>query len=183
MFLCMSFSALSFPRLAKALTVSQPVKGCSPVRLSETLSPNDQASLVMSTNGVRFCFPLFLYMESKKNQHDIGVFGCDYYCLRTSFSSMQCIQKQTSVCFFLCGVQLRHFHPSICCHLGTGFFAGHIQCPVLQHISVSLYCPLANQELFEARLVEGTAREFSQLLYVVSSCQEFVLNGCACTSV
>ena len=122
-------------------------------------------------------------MISKTKQHDIGVFGCDYDCLRTSFSSLQCIQKQTSVCFFLCGLQLRHFHPFICCHLGTGFFAGHIQCFVLQHISVSLYCPLANQELYEARLVEGTAQEFSALLYVVSSYQAFVLNGCACTSV
>ena len=122
-------------------------------------------------------------MESKIKQHDIGVFGCDYDCLRTSFSSMQCIQKQTSVCFFLCGLQLRHFHPFICCHLGTGFLAGHIQSLVLQHISVSQYCPLANHELYEARLVEGTAQECSALLYVVSSYQAFVLNGCSCTSV
>ena len=122
-------------------------------------------------------------MESKTKQHDIDVFGCDYDCLRTSFSSMQGIQKQTSVCFFLCGLQLRHFHPFNGCHLGTGFFAGHLQCLVLQNISVSLYCPLANQELYEANLVKGTAHEFSAMLYVVSSYQAFVLNACACKSV
>ena len=32
--------ALSFLRLAKALAVSQPVKACSPIRLSHMLSPN-----------------------------------------------------------------------------------------------------------------------------------------------
>ena len=36
------------------------------------------------------------------------------------------MQKQTGVCFFLCGLQLRHFHPFICCHLEACFFAGYI---------------------------------------------------------
>ena len=75
-----------------------------------------------------------ILLESKTKQHDIGVFGCDYDCLRNSSCSMQCMHKQTSVCFFLCGLQLRHFHLFICCHLEAGFFAGHIQCLDLQHV-------------------------------------------------
>ena len=35
------------------------LKACSPIRLSQTLSPNDKASLLMSTNRVRFCVPHF----------------------------------------------------------------------------------------------------------------------------
>ena len=59
MSLFMGFSAFSFLRLAKALTMSQPVKACSPIRLSQTLSPNDQASLLISTNRVLFSVPHF----------------------------------------------------------------------------------------------------------------------------
>ena len=47
---------------------------------------------------------------------------------------MQCMQKQTSICFFLCGLHLRHFHPFIRCHLEAGFFAGYIHCVAMQYI-------------------------------------------------
>ena len=48
--------------------------------------------------------------------------------------------------------------------------------------SISLYHCIVHSPT-KARLVEGTAQDFSALLYVVSSYQAFVLNGCVCTSV
>ena len=80
------------------------------------------------------------FWKARQSNMTSGVFGCDYDCLRTSSCTMHCMQKQTSVWFFLFG---------------------------LQHIYVSLYFPLTNQELDEGRLVEGTAHELSSLLYVV----------------
>ena len=83
MSLCMGFRALSFLRLAKALTVSQPVKACSPISLQ---SPGQFADLDKSCAVL--CPTLLIdgtldiLLESKTKQHDIGVFGCDYDCLQ-----------------------------------------------------------------------------------------------------
>ena len=41
------------------------------------------------------------FLESKTKQNDIGVFGCEYDCIRTRYCCMQCMQKQTGVCFFV----------------------------------------------------------------------------------
>ena len=141
MFLFMSFRALSFPRLAKALMVSQPVEVCMPIRLSQTLSPNDQASLLMLTN--RVLFPTLL-MDGTGDillARQSNMASKSYVVTMTAFEPVlqhAVHQKQTGVCFLVCGLQLRHFNSFICRHREAGFFAGYIQCLALQHTSVSL---------------------------------------------
>ena len=57
----------------------------------------------------------------QRNMTSVSSAVRDYDCLRASSCRMECMQA--SVCFLLRGLQLRHFHPFICCHLEAGFFA------------------------------------------------------------
>ena len=50
-----NFRAPSFPRSVSALTMSQPVKACNPIKASHMLSPNELASFRKSMNRV-YCF-------------------------------------------------------------------------------------------------------------------------------
>ena len=55
----MSFNAPSFPRPAKALTVSHPLYACMPIRAVQTLYPKAWRSLVMSRYLTLFFVPHF----------------------------------------------------------------------------------------------------------------------------
>ena len=129
MSLLVSFRALSFPLLANALTVPQHVAelgchGCSLPITRPVCGCRQIACGSVSHTSDRRDSPVG--KQNKAKWHNCLRF--DYDCLRTCSCHVQRIQKQTGVCFFLGGLQLRHDHPFICCQIEAGLFAGYIQC-------------------------------------------------------
>ena len=182
MFLFMSFRALSFPRLAEALKVPQPVKAWFnyAVTYAVSLWPGQFADVDKSF--VVLCPTLLIngtrHVGHFEKQHAIGVIGCDYM---TAFEQV----------IVACSAwKIKWVSASSCVDCSS---ATHSATVILKQVSsqvtyLAAYLCIAvvstrQPRTRHIRLVEGTAQELSPLLYVVSPCQAIVLKGCACTSV